>query len=56
MSPHQGMPEGMISYRHDTGAWLNAADDHALGSAGEPPPLERDDEMTPCMALEDLWI
>ena len=56
MSPHQGMPEGMISYRHDTGAWLNAAGDHALGSASEPPRLVRDDEMTPCMALEDLWI
>jgi len=27
-----------------------------LGSASEPPRLKRDDEMTPCMALEDLWI
>jgi anti-sigma B factor antagonist len=44
----------MISYRHDTGAWLNAAGDHALGSANEPPRLKRDDEMTPCMALEDF--
>src|SRR6478752_3012178 len=44
----------MISYRHDTGAWLNAAGDHAIGSASEPPRLVRDDEMTPCMALEDF--
>jgi hypothetical protein len=28
-----GMPEGMISYRHDNGAWLNAAEDHALALA-----------------------
>ena len=46
----------MISYRHDTGAWLNAADDHALGSASDLWRLVRDDEITPCMALEDLWI
>jgi hypothetical protein len=50
------VPGGMISYRHDTGAWLNAADDHALGSASEPPRLARDDEITPFTALEDLWI
>jgi anti-sigma B factor antagonist len=26
----------MISYRHDTGAWLNAAEGYALGSGGSP--------------------
>jgi hypothetical protein len=47
---------GMISYRHDTGAWLHAGDDHALGSGKVSPRAWRDAEMTPCMALEDLWI
>ena len=27
-----GMPGGMISYRHDIGAWLNAAEGHVLGA------------------------
>jgi hypothetical protein len=51
------MPEGMISYRHDIGAWLNAAQDHARalvpagpGGAG----AGRGDDAL--MALEDLWI
>src|SRR5580693_771974 len=37
-----GMPEGRISYRHDIGAWLNAAEDHARGAtpAGRPAPGE----------------
>src|SRR5260370_941610 len=51
-----GMPRVMISYRHDTGAWLNAAEDHALGSGRSARAPGRDAEMTPCMALEDLWI
>jgi hypothetical protein len=41
------MLEGMISYRHDTGAWLNADRIAPLAlatSAGAP---ERDGEMTP---------
>jgi len=41
----------MISYRHDIGAWLNAAVDHALRAAAG-----RNVKMTPLMALEDLWI
>jgi hypothetical protein len=28
-----GMPEGTISHSHDNGAWLNAAQDHALALA-----------------------
>jgi hypothetical protein len=47
---------GMISYRHDIGAWLNAAEGHArvlATSAGAP---GRDVEMNALMALEDLWI
>ena len=28
-----GIPEDMISYRHDNGAWLNTAEDHALALA-----------------------
>ena len=51
-----GMPEGMISYRHDDGAWLNAAEDHAPGSGYAGPFAGLDVEMTPCMALEDVWI
>ena len=27
--PRWGCPKGMISYRNDDGAWLNAAGDHA---------------------------
>jgi len=52
-----GMLGGMISYRHDTRAWLNAAEDHALGSGYVSPRGGAwTFEMTPCMALEDLWI
>ncbi len=46
----------MISYRHDDGAWLNAAGDHALALAMSAHSPGMDVEMTPCMALEDLWI
>ena len=51
-----GCPKGMISYRHDDGAWLNAAGDHApvVGDAG--PFAGLDVEMMLCMALEDSWI
>jgi hypothetical protein len=45
------MLEGMISYRHDIGAWLNAAVEHALRAAAWA-----GRQMTPLMALEDLWI
>ena len=33
-----GMPESIISYRYDNGAWLDAAEDHALaaGYVGHP--------------------
>ena len=50
------MPEGMIMCRHDIGAWLNAAEDHPR--AGHVKPARRGGtlNMTPCMALEDLWI
>src|ERR1035438_3380541 len=52
-----GMLGGMISYRHDTRAWLNAAEEHALGSGYISPRAGAGRfEMTPCMALEDLWI
>jgi hypothetical protein len=51
-----GMPEGMISYRHDNGAWLNGAGDHALALATPAHSPGMDVEMTPRMALEDLWI
>jgi hypothetical protein len=44
-----------ISYRHDNGAWLNAAEDHALALAVPGPSAGLDVEMTPCMALEDAW-
>ena len=48
-------PDGSryISYRHDNGAWRNAAEDHALALA-MPGPSGLDVEMTPCMALEDF--
>jgi hypothetical protein len=43
------MLEGMISYRHDIGAWLNAAEGHA--SCGSPgwagARCGQDVEMTP---------
>jgi hypothetical protein len=46
----------MISYRHDTRAWLNAAKAHALSSgyASLRAGARRMDNA--CMALEDLWI
>jgi hypothetical protein len=51
------MLEGMISYRHDIGAWLNAAQDHARALASAQPGRAGagcgDDAV---MALEDLWI
>ena len=53
-----GMPGGMISYRHDIGAWLNAAEGHAprggLGLARAALRAGRGDDAL--MALEDLWI
>jgi hypothetical protein len=52
----RGMPEGLISYRHNDGAWLNAAEDHAPAVATPAHSPGLDVEMTPCMALEDLWI
>jgi len=50
------MPNGMISYRHDDGAWLYAAGDHAPVVATPARSPGMDVEMTLCMALEDLWI
>ena len=49
-------PDGgrYISYRHDDGSWLNAGGDHGPGYAG--PSAGLDAEMSPCMALEDVWI
>jgi len=46
----------MISYRHDTGAWLNAAEDHVPGAGrvGSGAGGEAIDNAV--MALEDLWI
>jgi hypothetical protein len=45
----------MITYRHDIGAWLNAEKDSpALRQSARAPGW--DAYMTPCMALEDLWI
>jgi hypothetical protein len=49
------MLEGMITYRHDIGAWLNAAEGSPV-LAGQPARRGWDAYMTPCMALEDLWI
>jgi hypothetical protein len=46
----------MISYRHDDGAWLNTAGDHALALATSARSPGWTPEMTPCMALEDLRI
>jgi hypothetical protein len=41
----------MISYRHDIGAWLNAAEGHARV------PVRRGGTLRyALMALEDLWI
>lgn len=51
-----GMPESVISYRYDNGAWLDAADDHALATGYVGPFAGIDLEMTSCMALEDLRI
>ena len=51
-----GMPEGMISYRYDDGAWLNAAEDPRPGSGYADPFAGDGREVTPCRALEDLWI
>jgi len=52
------MLEGMISYRHDIGAWLNAAEGQAprggLGWARAALRAGRGDDAL--MALEDLWI
>ncbi len=52
----RGMLEGIISYRNDNGAWLNAAGDHAPAVATSAHSPGMDAEMTLCMALEDLWI
>ena len=46
----------MISHECGNGAWLNAADDHVPALAMPARAPGRDAEMTPCMALEDLWI
>jgi len=54
--PGWGCPDGLISYRNDDGAWLDAAGDHALGSGYAGPFAGLDVEMRLCMALEDLWI
>ena len=51
-----GIAEGIISYRHDDGAWLNAQRITPwlwLGSGYAGPFARMDVEMTPCMALED---
>ena len=46
---------GLISYRNDDGAWLNAAEvTPGCGCAG--PFAGPDIERRPCMALEDWWI
>jgi hypothetical protein len=50
------MPEGMISYRQDDGAWLDAAGDHVPVVAASDPFAGLGVEMRLCMALEDLWI
>ena len=44
-----------IPCRNDNGAWLNAAEDHVPGSGYAGPSAGLDVEMTPCMALEDVW-
>ena len=46
---------GYIPDRDDNGTCLNAAEDHALTRATPGPAAGLDVEMTPCMALEDLW-
>jgi hypothetical protein len=47
----------MISYRHDTGAWLNAEQGSPSRSRTRQPARRGGTlEMTPFKALEDLWI
>ena len=55
-APPVGCPRGMISYRQDDGAWLDAAGDHVPVVAASGPFAGLDVEMRLCMALEDLWI
>jgi hypothetical protein len=45
------MPDTMISYRHDTGAWLNAEQGWELKPAGVGQQVR-----VAFVALEDLWI
>jgi hypothetical protein len=46
----------MISYRHDIGAWLNAAEAHVLGAGEAGPCAGAGRTYDAVMALEDLWI
>jgi hypothetical protein len=45
-----------IPYRPDNGTWLNAAEDLALALTTLACGAGMDVEMTPGMALEDVWI
>ena len=47
--------EGVILCKHDYGTWFNATGDHVPSLATSAPRVG-DARMTPCMALEDLWI
>src|SRR5215475_13073230 len=51
------MPDAKFSYRHDTGAWLNAAvgSPPAPGSVCQPARRGRDASDDAVMAQEDLW-
>jgi anti-sigma B factor antagonist len=49
-----GIPEGMIPYRNDNGAWLNVAGDHAPAAAGPAHSPGMDVEVTPRMAAGGL--
>ncbi len=51
----RGRGLSMISYCHDDGPWLDAAEGHALVLAA-PFIRPMDAEMTPCTALEESWI
>jgi hypothetical protein len=58
LSSGRRMSDTMISYRHDTGAWLNAEQGLpcAPGHVCRRWPAERDERQDAFVALEDLWI
>jgi len=58
LSSGRRMSDTMISYRHDTGAWLNAeqGSPYVPGHVCLRVGAGRDERQNAFMALEDLWI